>query len=387
MIPNLSAMTATINADYQASTPVDRAVVEVLIASIETYQGNPHASDHVLGWKAMESVESSKVIISKELGCTPDSIVFTSGATEANNLAILGLAARATSARRRILVSPTEHKCVLAAASLAARRYGCEVEHLAVDAAGHVVLEELERRLGDDVLLVSAMAVHNEIGTIAPVARLSALCASAGAIFHCDGAQALPAMPLDLADLDIGMLSLSGHKIYGPKGIGALIVRPEIQEELEPLIVGGGQQNGLRSGTLPVALCAALAEAVRLLGGETAAAERARVRRLRDYFATALLEDERVTLNGPPLEQRHPGNCNLRFSGWDAQDLLMRLQPRLAASTGSACTSGAPEPSYVLRAIGLSVDEAASSIRFSFGRFSTEADIGTAVSAVREAMT
>lgn len=375
-----------VNADYQSTTPVDPAVLDVLVRTTRDVLGNPHASDHALGWQAMETIEASRQLIARSLGCDADSIVFTSGATESNNLAILGSAARAPKSRRRILVSAIEHKCVLAAAERAAEWFGCSVERLPVDVFGHVPQDELERRLGEDVLLVSIMTVHNEIGTIAPIARYAALCNRVGAVLHSDAAQALCAIPLDVAELGAGLLSLSGHKIYGPKGIGALIVRPDLLDAIAPLIVGGGQQGGLRSGTLPVPLCAALAEAVRIAADTDASAERARVRSLRNRFAGRLLEDPRVRLNGPALDDRHPGNCNLAFEGWDAHDLLLRLQPKLVASTGSACTSGTPEPSYALRAIGLSARDAGSSVRFSFGKYTSETDIEEAVALVSETL-
>ncbi len=372
----------TVYADYQASAPVDTRVVEVMRKYNEVYYANPHASEHAMGWQAAEAIQKARTEIASCFGGDSEEVIFTSGATEANNLAVLGLAARAPATRRRIVVSAIEHKCILQAAELAARRFGCVLERLSVDMDGQISLEELAQKLTDDVLLVSVMAVHNEVGTVAPIVQIAEMCAEVGAIFHTDAAQALPAGAINLNALPMGMASLSGHKIYGPKGIGALLVPVELQDRLEPIIVGGGQQNGLRAGTLPLPLCVGLAEAVRLMCGEEAGLDRIRVSNLRNRFAAELLATGKAELNGPSLSSRHPGNCNVRFNGWDAADLLGRLQPTLAASTGSACTSGSPEPSYVLRAMGYSIDEAASSVRFSFGRFTTEADIDIGLSEI-----
>lgn len=330
-------------------------------------------------------MEGSATKLATALGCDDDEIVFTSGATEASNLAVLGLAERASS-RRRIFISAVEHKCVIAAAKLAERRYGCSVEFLPVDAHGYVRLDALKKQLEDDVLLVSVMAVNNEIGTIQPLQEISALCRSAGVYFHTDAAQAWANGPLTVESTGADLISLSGHKIYGPKGIGALYVRRDLHAEIEPQMVGGDQQHGLRSGTVPVPLCAGLAAAAELMTGPAADDERLRIARIRNRFAGGLLQLNCVRLVGPDLTHRHPGNCNLRFDGWSGADILSRIQPHVAASTGSACTSGTPEPSHVLRAIGLSSDEAEACIRFSFGRFSTDADADDAIAILLKAL-
>lgn len=370
--------------DYQASTPVDLSISEAMQdVSVKCF-ANPHANDHAFGWEAASIIDNSARTIAARLGCDPDEIVFTSGATEASNLAVLGLAERAEGVRRRILVSAVEHKCVLAAADAARRRFGCSVDLIPVDANGLVRLDVLEERLREDVLLVSIMAVNNEIGTLQPMREISALCRSAGAIFHTDAAQAWSAGPLTVETTGADLISISGHKIYGPKGIGALYVRRNLQPSIEPQIVGGDQQRGLRSGTLPVPLCAGLAAAAELMATPSADEERRRVASIRDRFAHNMLQHNSVRLVGPDLAHRHPGNCSLLFEGSNGADILSRIQPRVAASTGSACTSGTPEPSHVLRAIGLSSAEAESCIRFSFGRFSTETDADDA-SAILEA--
>lgn len=369
--------------DYQASTPLDKAVAEVLFETFSNSYGNPHSNDHVIGWQAAQIVEQAASRLADALHCDPDEVVFTSGATEASNLAVLGLAARALG-RRRILVSAIEHKCVLAAVRVAAGRHDLSVDVLPVDKCGMIDLEVLEQRLTEDVLMVSVMAVNNEIGTIAPLREVTRLCASVGAIVYADSAQALAAGVV--VNEGVGLLSISGHKIYGPKGIGALIARRGLQSRIEPQIVGGEQQSGLRAGTLPVPLCAALACAIEKMVGPQAQEERARITEIRNLFAGRLLEHPSVRLNGPDWSARHPGNCNLRFLGFDGRDLLARVQPRLAASTGSACTSGNPEPSHVLKAIGLSEEEAAGSIRFSFGRYSTKEDAEEAAEIMVDAL-
>ena len=344
---------------------------------------NPHSTDHSDGWRASKAAEKALGDIAKGLGVDPDEVILTSGATEANNLAVLGLARRAASSRRRILISAIEHKCVSASAAAMART-GFTVEVIPVDPSGLVDLSTLEDRLDDDVLLVSVMAVNNEIGTVQDTAAISRLSAQCGAFFHSDFAQALGAgLTIDVNGP--GLASLSAHKIYGPKGIGALYIRRDIQRHLEPLMYGGGQQGGLRPGTMPVALAVGLAKAISLMRAEQE--ELSRIKELRDSLVERVLAlSSSILVNGPETSKRHPGNTNLQFVGFDARDLLAAVQPWLSASTGSACTSGEVAPSHVLRAIGLSVQEAESSIRFGLGRFSSPADVDTAVTLLAEAI-
>lgn len=371
--------------DNQASTPIDPRVMAAMAPFFLEHFGNPHSVDHLAGWRAHEAVDIAATKIASVLDGDSDEIIFTSGATEANNLAILGMARRAPPSRQRILVSSIEHKCVLAAARMAAS-CGLTVELLPVDCHGLVNLDDLQRRLRPDVLLVSVMAVNNEIGTIQPIDEIARLAHTVGAYMHTDAVHAFAA-GLDLGSWDVDLMSLSGHKIYGPKGIGALFIRREIQRNVEPLMYGGGQQNGLRSGTLPVPLCAGFAAAVSLMNSEGAEEERQRLRTLRDALTTKLRHvDERIQLNGPTGNARHPGNANLRFPGFDAQDILTVLQPRVAASTGSACTSGEVRASHVLEAIGLTTEEAESSVRFSMGRFTTDDEIDEAVALIAEVL-
>ena len=378
--------TTTIYADYQATTPVDPRVLEKMLPFWGESFGNPHSNDHVIGWNAAEAVRDSSTSVGKLIGADPDEIVFTSGATEANNLALLGLARRAPESRRKILVSAIEHKCVLAAAKTLEEHEGFTIETIPVGGKGFVDLDALEGMLDDSVLAVSIMAVNNEVGTIQDLPEITRLLARDGVVFHCDAAQAPCAMEtaqlVECADL----ISLSGHKIYGPQGIGALYIRRDLHPCIEPTIYGGGQQNGLRSGTVPVALCAGMAAAAEIVMSE-GHCERPRVAELRDHFVGLLADSGfAVGVNGPGWKWRHPGNANLRFGGVAAQDVLGSVQPRLAASTGAACTSGIPEASHVLRAMGLSESEADSSVRFSFGRFTSNLEVQEAANVVLTAL-
>ena len=375
-----------IYADYQATTPVDPRVVERMAPYWNEAFGNPHSSDHVVGWRADKAVKEAADAVAALIGADADEIVFTSGATEANNLALFGLARRAPPGRNRILVSAIEHKCVLAAARALAAREGFVVETIPVDGEGFVGPADVEERLDDDVLVVSVMAVNNEVGTIQDIPRIGALLAARGIPLHCDAAQAPCAMEMGGLATHADLISLSGHKMYGPQGIGVLHIRRALQARIEPLIHGGGQQSGLRSGTLPLPLCVGMGAAAGLFGGAEARDERARTIRQRDRFIDLLGGgDYPIAVNGP-TEHRHFANANIRFHSFDARDVLSVLQPRLAASTGAACTSGIPEPSHVLDALGLSEVECAASIRFSFGRFTTDEEIEGAADLVLDAL-
>lgn len=370
----------TVFADYQATTPVDPRVLDRMVPHWKESFGNPHSSDHVVGWRAAAAVEEAQQSVANLIGADPDEVIFTSGATEANNLAILGLARRAPRRRNRILISAIEHKCVIAAARHLETHEGFEVHVLPVNPEGFVDLDILTSYLDDTVLLASIMAVNNEIGTIQNVPEIAGILAHHGIVFHCDAAQAPATMDVSELGQHADLVSLSGHKIYGPQGIGALYIRRHLQEQVEPLIYGGGQQNGIRSGTLPLALCVGMGAATDLVASPDAAAERKRVGQQRDAFLAGLTEfGVKTKLNGPCNKHRHSGNANVQFPGFSAQDVLGMLQPQLAASTGAACSSGIPEPSHVLRAIGLSDEQADSSVRFSFGRFTTDEDTGRAV--------
>ena len=378
----------TLYFDHQATTPVDERVLAEMTPFFSDSFGNAHSVDHTIGWQAAKAVEKAAIRVGRLIGADADEIVFTSGATEANNLALLGLGRRcAAGNRRRILVSSIEHKCVLAAGRALQEQLGYQLELLPVDAHGFVDQTVLKNTLSDDVLAVSVMAVNNEIGTIEDIVGLSAIIRESGALFHCDAAQAPCAIDLKEFSTLVDLLSLSGHKMYGPQGIGTLFVRRNVRDCIEPLLYGGGQQGELRSGTVPVALCVGMGAAAALLNTDTAAEKRTQLRRRTQEFVRALRDlDWPIVLNGVEGAIRHPGNANMRFKGFDARDILGSMQPRMAASTGSACTSGNPEPSHILRAIGLSGTQADSSIRFSLGCGTTDADVVEAVELIDESL-
>ena len=378
----------TIYFDYQATTPLDPEVRRALEPYLDGLYGNPHSADHSVGWAASEAVKRSAGVVGNLVGADADEIVFTSGATEANNLALLGLAPlKKKVGRDRVLVSSIEHKCVLEAARGLEYDHGYSLARIPVDAMGRVDMAELEREIDDRVLVVSVMLVNNEIGTIQRLEEISELAHKYGVIVHCDAAQAPCAMDISGIAEFADLVSLSSHKMYGPMGIGALYVRRGLQSQIYPLIRGGGQQNGLRSGTVPVFLCVGMAAAAELACGPGAPIERKSVGRLRDYFVSLLRGSGRdVVLIGPESTERHPGNANLRFPGYDAHGLLGAMQPWLAASTGSACASGSLEPSHVLDAIGLTRDAAGECIRFSLGRFTTKDDVEKASEIVLKAL-
>lgn len=376
-----------IYADYQATAPVDSRVLAAMEPHWHEAFGNPHSTDHVVGWNAEKATRKAASLVAALIGADTDEIIFTSGATEANNLALFGLARHSSRKRRRILVSAIEHKCVLAAARALEGRERFIVEHVPVDSEGRIDLGALEEALDNDVLLVSIMAVNNEVGVIQDIPAIASLLAPFGILLHTDAAQAPCAMDLHEFAYHADLISLSGHKMYGPQGIGALYVRRDLHDSIEPLIHGGGQQGGIRSGTLPLPLCVGMGAAASLCASEQANTERQRIARLRDSFVRQLRDGEiQFALNGPPNAYRHPGNANACFVGHNAQDILAVLQPHLAASTGAACTSGTPEPSHVLGALGLSPEKSEASIRFSFGRFSTEDEIEQAAKLVLEAL-
>ncbi len=374
--------------DHQATTPVDSRALAEMEPYWTALPGNPHSLDHYVGWKAMRAVEEAASRIARLIGADADEIIFTSGATESNNLALLGLARRATNGkRRRVLVSAIEHKCVLAAARVIRDQLGFIVEHIPVDGDGRIAMSVLEETLDDDVLVISIMAVNNEIGTVQNLKAISELTRRHGVIFHCDAAQAPTAIDLSSIVDCVDLLSLSSHKMYGPKGVGTLFIRRDLQDQVEPIIYGGGQQNGLRSGTIPVPLVVGMGVATEIFTNIGSQKKRVQLRVLRDKFVKNLTNLHwKAEVNGPKSQDRHPGNANIRFEGFSAHDILSALQPRLAASTGSACTSGIPEPSHVLKAIGLNGNEAEASIRFSLGFGTTDEEIEAATRLIEETL-
>ena len=375
--------------DNQASTPLDPRVLEAMMPYFTEHFGNPHSESHVYGHNAMAAIETARGEVARLIGADPREIVFTSGATESNNLALKGAAhfARAHpiggKVRDRLITLLTEHKCVLESAT-ALEREGFAVTYLPAEPNGPISLDRLAAAMTDRTLLVSVMAAHNEIGVIQPLAEIGALCRSRGVLFHTDAAQAAGKIPLDVEAMRIDLMSISGHKIYGPKGIGALYVRRRPRVRLQPLIDGGGQERGLRSGTLPTPLCVGLGRAAELARLEMAQ-ESERVGRLRDcLYANLRRRMPDLQLNGD-LEHRLPGNLNFSVPGITAAALIEAC-PRVAMSTGSACTSASVEPSYVLRALGLSDDRANASIRLGLGRFTTAAEVDFAAEAIAAAV-
>jgi cysteine desulfurase len=371
--------------DYQASTPLDPRVFEAMRPHLDGPGGfgNPHAADHGYGWDADAAVAQARAAIAQAIGADADEILFTSGATEANNLALLGAARGAGPDRRELIVSAIEHKCVLGAARALAED-GFRVHVAPVNAAGIVDLDALAARISKATAIVSVMAVNNETGVAQPIAAIGQLCRAAGVLFHSDAAQALAVSTIDIDAWNVDLLSLSAHKSYGPKGIGALYLRRERRNRIRPIMFGGGQEDGLRPGTLPTPLCVGFGAACALLA-ETLPDERRRIAALRDQTLDRLrAELPDLVVNGA-LADRHPGNLNIRVPGIEAELWLAAARPRLAAATGSACTSGLTEPSHVLTAMGLSGVEASESVRLSLGRFTDGGDVDVAVSALVDA--
>ncbi len=370
--------------DYQATTPLDPRVFAAMRPYLEEHFGNPHSAEHAYGWIAHEAVEEARRHVAALIGARPEAVIFTSGATESNNLAIRGVFAALSSRRDHVVTVATEHKCVLETVRWIAR-HGGRATILPVDRNGLVDLTQLAAAIDERTALVSVMAVNNEIGTIQPLAEIGALCRDRGVYFHTDAAQGFGKIPLDVDRMGIDLLSISAHKIYGPKGIGALYVRtsaPRVQ--ITPLILGGGQERGLRSGTLAPHQCVGLGEAARIAAAEMAKdAEHARRLFLRLWQG---LQDAvpGILLNGHP-QQRWWGNCNVTIPDVRAEELMARI-PDLAISSGAACGSGSGEPSYVLRAIGRSKEEAERTLRIGFGRFTTMEEIDHAIGRIAEAV-
>jgi cysteine desulfurase len=371
--------------DNQATTRCDPRVVQAMLPYFSEEYGNPHSVEHVMGRKAEAAVEDARAHVAALIGADVREVIFTSGATEANNIAIKGAARFAASMgdpRRRIVTVATEHKCVLeSVADLAAE--GFEPVVLPVGADGLLDPEALRAALTTPTILVSVMAVNNETGVIQDIVQHAAIAKDAGALFHSDLAQAAGKIPLDLARSKVDLASVSGHKLYGPKGVGALFVRRRPRARLSPLFSGGGQERGLRSGTLPTPLIVGLGEACRLAATEMAA-EGERIDALRTGLLKRLRQDiPDIRVNGN-FPTRIAGNLNLTFPGATAA-ALMQAVPDLCVSTGSACSSAEIEPSYVLRAMGLSDQEAARTLRIGIGRFTSAADIDYAAAALSAA--
>jgi cysteine desulfurase len=366
--------------DYGATTPVDPRVVDVMVPWLREHFGNPASRSHAWGWEAEEAVERSREQVAELIGADPREIVWTSGATESNNLAIKGAAHFYASRGKHLITVKTEHKAVLDTMR-ELERQGFEVTYLDVQEDGLLDLNRLKDAIRPDTIVISVMMVNNEIGVIQDVAAIGAMCRERGIIFHVDAAQATGKVTIDMRVLPVDLMSLASHKTYGPKGIGALYVRRKPRVRLEAQMHGGGHERGMRSGTLPTHQCVGMGEAFRLAKLEMGA-EHERTRMLQQRLLSGLQQIEQVFINGS-LEQRVPHNVNASFNYVEGESLIMGIKG-IAVSSGSACTSASLEPSYVLRALGRSDELAHSSLRMTIGRFTTVEDIDYAVSTLQD---
>ncbi|WP_205626661.1 IscS subfamily cysteine desulfurase [Thauera humireducens] len=357
--------------DYSATTPVDPRVAAKMIPWLTEHFGNPASRSHAYGWEAEQAVEEAREQVAALVNADPKEIIWTSGATESNNLAIKGAAHFYQGKGKHVITVKTEHKAVLDTVR-ELEREGFEATYLDVQENGLIDLEVLKAAIRPDTILVSVMFVNNEVGVVQPIAQIGELCREKGIIFHVDAAQATGKVEIDLDKLKVDLMSFSAHKTYGPKGVGALYVRRKPRVRLEAQMHGGGHERGLRSGTLATHQIVGMGEAFRL-AREDMAEENARVRRLRDKLLNGLTDIEATYVNGD-LEQRVPHNLNISFAYVEGESLIMAIKD-IAVSSGSACTSASLEPSYVLRALGRNDELAHSSIRFSIGRFTTEEEI------------
>ncbi|UOO81092.1 IscS subfamily cysteine desulfurase [Uruburuella testudinis] len=365
--------------DYAATTPIDKRVADKMIPYLTELFGNPASSSHSFGWTAEEAVENARSEIAKLINADSKEIVFTSGATESNNLAIKGAAQFYQSKGKHLITVKTEHKAVLDTMR-ELEREGFEVTYLGVQENGLIDLEELKAAIRDDTILVSVMWVNNEIGVVQDIAAIGEICRERKIIFHVDAAQAAGKEPIDLQAVKVDLLSMSAHKIYGPKGIGALYVRRKPRIRLEAQMHGGGHERGFRSGTLPTHQIVGMGEAFRL-AREELQQDRAHALKLRDVFLKGIEGIEEVYINGD-LTHRVPTNLNISFNFVEGESLIMAVK-ELAVSSGSACTSASLEPSYVLRALGRNDELAHSSLRITFGRMTTEEEVRYAAELIK----
>lgn len=357
--------------DYSATTPVDPRVAEKMIPYLTEHFGNPASRSHPFGWEAEQAVEEAREQVAALVNADPKEIIWTSGATESNNLAIKGAAHFYQSKGKHVITVKTEHKAVLDT-TRELERQGFEVTYLDVREDGLIDLDVFRQTIRPDTILASVMFVNNEIGVVQPIAEIGEICREKGIVFHVDAAQASGKLPVDLARLKVDLMSFSAHKTYGPKGIGALYVRRKPRVRLEPQMHGGGHERGFRSGTLATHQIVGMGEAFRL-AREEMASENERIRRLRDKLLKGLRDIDATYVNGD-MAQRVPHNLNISFAYVEGESLIMAIKD-VAVSSGSACTSASLEPSYVLRALGRNDELAHSSIRFTIGRFTTETEI------------
>ncbi len=361
--------------DNQATTQTDPRVVEAMLPYFTEKFGNPHSKSHSYAWEAEESCELARGQVAELIGASSKEIVFTSGATESNNMALKGIAKFYGSKKKHIVTVVTEHKCILDTCRHL-EQDGFKVTYLPVKPNGIIDLDKLKDAVTKDTMLVSVMAVNNEIGVIQPLKEIGKICKEKGAFFHSDIAQGFGKIPINVDECNIDLASISGHKIYGPKGIGALYVRRKPRIRLSPLFNGGGQERGFRSGTIPTPLVVGLGMAASIASKEMEK-DYAHVKKLFDKFLNTIQSNAKeIYLNGDK-EQRYPGNLNLSFAYIEGESMILSIKD-LAVSSGSACTSSSLEPSYVLRALGVGDVLAHTSIRFGFGRFTTEEEVNYA---------
>jgi cysteine desulfurase len=353
--------------DYQSTTPMDPRVIDAVVKCMREDYGNPHSRTHALGWKAEEMVEIARKQVADLIAADPKEIFFTSGATESNNLAIKGVAHFYGEKKNHVITISTEHKCVINSVR-ELEQEGFKVTFLPVQQNGLVDLKVLEAAITEQTCLVSIMTVNNEIGVIQPIKEIGALCHKKGALFHTDAAQAFGKIPLNVDEMNIDLMSISGHKIYGPKGVGAIYIRRKPRVRIKSLISGGGQERGIRSGTLATPLVVGLGVAAEIAKNEMEK-DTTHIKKLSDKLYQGVMETTEVYLNGDK-EHRFAGNLNFSFAGIEGESMIMAIKD-LAVSSGSACTSSSLEPSYVLHSLGVEDELAHTSIRFGIGRFTT----------------
>jgi cysteine desulfurase len=369
--------------DYSATTPIDPRVADKMIPYLREQFGNPASRSHAFGWAAEQAVEVARGHVAALIGADPREIVWTSGTTESNNLALKGAAHFYKTRGKHIITVKTEHKAVLDTVR-ELERQGFEATYLQPQDNGLITVEQLAAAVRPDTILVSVMWVNNEIGVIQPIAEIGEFCRSKNIIFHCDAAQATGKVEIDMEKVKVDLLSVTAHKTYGPKGIGALYVRRKPRVRIEAQMHGGGHERGMRSGTLPTHQIVGMGEAFRI-AKEEMVEENRRIRTLRDRLTNGLLEIEEVYVNGD-MEHRVPHNLNMSFNYVEGESLIMAIKD-IAVSSGSACTSASLEPSYVLRALGRNDELAHSSIRFTIGRFTTEQEIDFTIDLMKKNVT
>ncbi len=383
LIDTIKAPHFPIYMDYSATTPIDPRVADKMIPYLREQFGNPASRSHMYGWTAEKAVEDAREQVAKLVNADTREIIWTSGATEGNNLALKGAAQFYKTKGKHIITVKTEHKAVLDTVR-ELERQGFEATYLQPQDNGLITIEQLAEAIRPDTILVSVMLVNNEIGVIQPIDEIGELCRSKGIIFHCDAAQATGKVKIDLEKTKVDLMTFTAHKSYGPKGIGALYVRRKPRVRIEAQMHGGGHERGLRSGTLATHQIVGMGEAFRI-AREEMDEEIVRITALRDRLAKGLMDMEEVYINGD-MDHRVPHNLNVSFNYVEGESLIMAIKD-LAVSSGSACTSASLEPSYVLRALGRSDELAHSSIRFTFGRFTTEEDVDFTIKLIKEKVT